>query len=70
METSRNMKLCGVIFAKFASISEFARHIGWSRQRVNKLVNGKKEIDLGEARVFAKALGLTLDEVCEIFLPE
>lgn len=58
----------GLIYSKFDSESAFARAIGWSRQTVNKLSNGKRQPNLGEIEALAKALDVSEMDLIHIFL--
>ena len=68
METGKNLKLCGLIYGKFSNLSDFANALGWHRQKITKFVYGTQTPDIVEADAMAKALGVTLDEIADIFL--
>ena len=38
------MELNSLIHGQFASQAAFSRHIGWNKQRLNVIVNGKKQV--------------------------
>ncbi|WP_185741092.1 helix-turn-helix transcriptional regulator [Clostridium sp. KNHs216] len=61
-------ELRGLIYSQFDSETEFAKAIGWPRQRVNKITNGTKEPDIDELSVLAKALNKSVGEIAQIFL--
>lgn len=65
----RVYELSSLIHAKFRSESDFARAIGWTKQRVNKIVNGKMQPSLGDAIAMAQTLEVSLSKIAEIFLP-
>ena len=54
---AKNLQLSGMIHAKYENESDFARALGWSRQRLNKITNGHKYPDLFEIDDMAQALG-------------
>lgn len=61
-------ELSALIHGKFRSDSDFARHIGWPRQRLYKIVNGLKDPSLDEAIIIAEGLEEPLDKIAQIFL--
>lgn len=65
---AKNLLLNGMIHAKFATESEMANAIGWSRQRLNKVTTGKKVPDLFELNNMAKALDVSFIDLAQIFL--
>lgn len=60
--------LSALIHGKFKSDSEFAKAIGWTRQKLYKIVNGLKDPSLEEAIVMANGLEVSLSTIAEIFL--
>ena len=65
---AKNMELKGMIHAKYNSESELARSIGWSRQRLYKIVSGLKEPDLEEVRILSNVLDQPFMRIANIFL--
>lgn len=61
-------ELRGLIYGQYDSESQFAKAVGWPRQRVSKITNGVKEPDIGELNVLAKALNKSVGEIAQIFL--
>ena len=57
-----------LIYARYDSESAFARDLGWSRQRLNRITNGRKEPDLDEVQILANKLGQSFSDVANIFL--
>lgn len=57
-----------LIFAKYDSESDFAKALGWPRQRLNKITNGLKMPDLHEVDEMAKELNEPPDKITQIFL--
>lgn len=62
------LALKGMIHSKFDSEVQMSDTLGWSRQRLNKITNGKKEPDLNEIRDMASVLGVSFMDVARIFL--
>ena len=65
---ARVSELRGIIYSKYDSESQFAKELGWNRQRLNKITNGIKEPDLEEVAAIANKLDRTTDEIFHIFL--
>ena len=61
-------ELSALIHGKFRSDSDFARSLGWTRQRLYKIVNGLKDPSLDEAIDIANGLEEPLDKIAQIFL--
>ena len=62
--------LRGLIFSKFDSEAEFAQSIGWPRQRLSKISNGKKQPTLHEIDAMSKGLNIQPDQLMGIFLTQ
>jgi len=62
------MTLNGLIHNQFESQSDMAAAMGWSRQRLNKILNGKKKPDLDEVCAMARTLGVPFMTVAQFFL--
>ena len=65
----KNPDLNGLIHKNYDSESEMAISMGWSRQRLNRITNGKKVPDLFEVKSIADALHTSFMDVAHIFLP-
>lgn len=61
-------ELRSIIYGKYDSESQFAKELGWKKQRLNKITNGKKEPDVVELNALASALGISVDSIAQIFL--
>lgn len=61
-------ELRGLIYSKFNSEAEFARQLGWSRQKLNKITNGGKAPNVLELNALAIPLNKSVGEMAEIFL--
>ena len=66
----KNMELNGLIHSHYDSESQFATAMGWSRQRLNRITNGKKVPDLFDLRDMSIALPCDLMVLVNIFLPK
>lgn len=62
--------LCGLIHSKFDSEAQFARALGWPRQRVNKITNGLREPTLDEVDSISKVLDESFEKIAYIFLSQ
>lgn len=62
------LPLRGLIYSKFKSEAEFARKIGWKRQRLNKITNGNRPPTLEEVEKIAEGLGKETLSIAKIFL--
>lgn len=65
---NRAWELRGWIYARYDNEAVFARHLGWSRQRLNKIMNKEKAPSLDEVKVIANALDRSIEEVARVFL--
>lgn len=61
-------ELRSIIYGKYDSESQFAQVLGWEKQRLNKITNGKKEPDVVELNALASGLGVSVDNIAQIFL--
>lgn len=62
------MGLSSLIHGQFDSQAAFARHIGWRKQHLNKIVNGDKQPTLEEVQTIAEGLGVPFMMVANFFL--
>ena len=68
MKGERISALCDIISTKFKSEAAFARFLGWTRQKLNLITNGKREPTVAEINDIALGLGITATQVYVIFL--
>lgn len=68
MNNNNITELSGLIHGRFRSMSEFAAHIGWSRQRLGKIVNGNKCPTLDDISTISDGLEVPFMMVANIFL--
>ena len=62
------IELSGLIHGKYEKEKQLADELGWPRQRLNKIVNGKKEPDLEEVAALAGKLDKSVGDMVCIFL--
>jgi DNA-binding XRE family transcriptional regulator len=62
------LELCGMIHSKYDSEARFADSLGWARQKLNKITNGKKEPSLEEVAQISAGLEESFEKVANIFL--
>lgn len=60
--------LRGAIYERFDSEAEFARVLGWPKQKLNRITTGHREPTITEVNEFAQALKIPVSEVAEFFL--
>ena len=60
--------LRGLIYARFRSMANFAELLGWTRQKVERVVNMKQEPSLKDLAQICSALEISIDEGAQIFL--
>ncbi len=62
------MSVKDLVLENFKSEAAFASHLGWSRQRLNKITNLRKSPTVQEINEIAIGLGKSASEVYLIFL--
>ncbi len=62
------IELSGLIYSKYEKECQLADDLGWPRQRLNKIVNGKKEPDLEEVTALAEKLDKSVEDMVFLFL--
>ena len=66
--TQKILELRSLIYGRFDSETAFAEHIGWSRQRLNKITTGRKEPHVTEVLEIAEGLDADVSVIVNIFL--
>lgn len=61
-------KVRGAVYARYSDIAALAKKIGWSRQKLSPIVNGKKEPDLSEVQLMADAMDMDASVLASFFL--
>lgn len=69
MENCDN-ELSRIIHEKYRSEAEFARAVGWSRQKMNKITTGKQLPEISELNKMAEMLDVGIPDLLRAFLPE
>ena len=68
-ERGEKMKeLRGIIYARFKTEAECARQLGWPRQKLNYITNGKRMPDIRDVNELAKTLDVDIGKLINIFL--
>ena len=72
MEESMEMDrgLIGLILGQFKSQRIFAERIGWSPQKLNRILNRSQEPTIPEVQEIAEGLGVPFVMVAKFFLTE
>lgn len=65
---AKNLELNSLIHGQYPNQSSFASAIGWSKQRLNKIVNGDKQPSIEDVQIIAEGLGVPFMMVCNFFL--
>ena len=66
IEARREIK--SMIYRKFDTEKECAERLGWPKQKLNKIVNGKQEPSVSEAVAIAAVMEEPVGRVVDIFL--
>ena len=61
-------KVRGAVYARFSDIAALAKKLGWARQKLSPIVNGKKEPDLSEVQSMADAMEMDASVLASFFL--
>jgi DNA-binding phage protein len=61
-------KVRGAVYARYKDIATLAEVLGWSRQKLSPIVNGKKEPDLAEVQAMADAMCMDASILASFFL--
>lgn len=68
MTTQQKIKMLMIQGGGKGTQTELAKILGISEPSVVNKLKGKQEFKVNEIRVFAKAFGLTNDQICETFI--
>lgn len=58
----------GAVYARFDNIASLAKVLGWSRQKLSLIVNGKAEPTLSEIQAMSNAMCMGAEELASFFL--
>lgn len=67
---SEEISLRGLVLSKFRSINEFAREIGWSRNKAARIIDRVQEPTGSEMTQIAELLGLKQEVFMQIFFTD
>lgn len=67
-KNTMKLALRSIIHSVYPSEAACARVLGWSRQKLNKIVNGEIEPQISEVYQIARVTGKTGNEIAGIFL--
>ena len=62
------MELRGLIHGQYKSLSEFAREIGWSRQKLHRVLSGKMPPSIRDVQDIAEGLKVPFAFIIKFFL--
>lgn len=60
--------LRGAIYDQFDTEADFARKLGWTRQKLNRITLGHKEPTVSEVNELATGLNISVEQVAGFFL--
>jgi len=60
-------KLRGLVYSKYKTIGEFAKVIGWQRNKASRIINGPQEPDSDDMRKVAELFNLSSEDFVDIF---
>lgn len=66
--TEARKEFRSIIYGKFDTEKQCAEAMGWPRQRLNKIANGKKEPSVSEVVAIARAVDKPVEQMADIFL--
>ncbi len=61
------LTLRGVILSQYKTIGDFAKAMGWKRNKASRIINGIQEPSNGEIRQPVEVLEITQDAFMDIF---
>ncbi|KAB3527126.1 helix-turn-helix domain-containing protein [Alkaliphilus serpentinus] len=61
--------LRGAIYSKFKSQNEFTKTIGWSQNKIGRILKGEMIPNIVDCNAIMKVLSLSKEEYFDIFLP-
>lgn len=65
-----NTKLLrGVIYSKYNSQREFTQAVGWSQNKIGRILKGRMIPNIEDCAIICNALSLSREESLNIFLP-
>lgn len=64
----QSYELKGLIYSKYDNQSALSERLGWTRQRLSRIVTGQKMPDVEELNELSVALDVPVDNLIHIFL--
>lgn len=61
-------ELRSMIYSRFKTEAECARQLGWPKQKLNYITNGKRMPDIRDVNELAKTLQVDVGTLVDIFL--
>jgi DNA-binding XRE family transcriptional regulator len=61
--------LRGAIYSKFKSQNQFTKAIGWSQNKIGRILKGEMIPNIEDCNAIMKVLSLSVEEYINIFLP-
>jgi len=61
-------KVKGEVYARYDNIASLSKVLGWSRQKLSLIVNGKAEPTLSDIQAMASAMCMSAEELASFFL--
>lgn len=61
--------LRGAIYSKFKSQNEFTKTIGWSQNKIGRILKGEMIPNIEDCNAIVNVLSLSIEEYIDIFLP-
>lgn len=62
------VELRGLIYGRYETEAQLAAELGWSKQKLNLITNGKREPNLVDVVALARKLDKPVEEMVNIFL--
>lgn len=64
----RENEFRGAVYSRFSDATAFADKLGWSRQKVSYIMNGKRVPRLSDIQEMASAMNMDVCKVASFFL--
>lgn len=63
-------ELRGMIYSRFKTETECAKQLGWPKQKLNYITNGKRLPNIKDTVKLAETLQVDIDKIISIFLSQ
>lgn len=64
----KDNKIRGTVYARYNTVKNFAKDIGWGKGKAYRIVNGEQEMSAADVRDFCKFFELSWEEAERVFL--